>query len=219
MISVENISKVYQTGSIPVAALNQVSLKIEKGEMIGIIGKSGSGKSTLLNILGGLDTVSGGKYVFDGKTISDFSPRQLADFRCRNVGFVIQNFALINSLTVADNVALPLRYAGLSKSRIAKAVDEILLRLNMLDKIASYPSELSGGQCQRVAIARALIADPSIILADEPTGALDEETGEVIINLFKELNDKGVTMVIVTHDSGIADSCKRIIRLKDGKIA
>ncbi|MDR1563869.1 MAG: ABC transporter ATP-binding protein [Oscillospiraceae bacterium] len=218
MIQLEGINKIYGNRESQVQALKDVSLKILEGEMLSIIGKSGSGKSTLLNILGGLDKCTSGKYTFDSSEVSAFSDRQLADFRCEKIGFVVQNFALINDVSVFENVALPLKYAGKSKQDISKRVREVLSELDILDKESVCPSELSGGQCQRTAIARAIVCKPKLILADEPTGALDEETGTIIMELFKKLNKDGITIVIVTHDMEISNSCNKTIQMKDGRL-
>ena len=218
MITLKNIYKEYGTGTGVVKALNGIDLKIKKGDLVAIVGKSGSGKSTLLNILGGIDNVNKGFYFFYDKEVPLGDQKKLADFRKNNIGFILQYFALIGDLTVFDNVALPLKYNNTTKKEINKKVKDILKSLNIIEKINAYPNEMSGGQKQRVAIARALINNPPVILADEPTGALDQENEKNIMDIFIELNKKGKTIIIVTHDMNIANACNRIITLSDGKI-
>lgn len=218
MITLKNIYKEYGTGTGVVKALNGIDLKIKKGDLVAIVGKSGSGKSTLLNILGGIDNVNKGNYFFYNKEVPLGDQKKLANFRKNNIGFILQYFALIGDLNVFDNVALPLKYNNTTKKEINKKVKDILKSLNIIEKINAYPNELSGGQKQRVAIARALINNPPVILADEPTGALDQENEKNIMDIFIELNKKGKTIIIVTHDMNIANACNRIITLSDGKI-
>ncbi|AOY77581.1 ABC transporter ATP-binding protein [Clostridium formicaceticum] len=218
MIELKDIDKYYGHGQSKVYALKGISLSIEEGEMVSIVGKSGSGKSSLLNIIGGLDTPDVGEYSFKGNKINGLNPNALAEFRGNNIGFIVQHFALIDDMTVFDNIALPLRYNRISDRKLKETVEYLLDQMELSDKANSYPSQLSGGQCQRVAIARGLACNPSVLLADEPTGSLDEKTGLHILKIFKELNNKGITIIIVTHDDSIADSCKRVIRLSDGMI-
>lgn len=218
MITLNNIVKVYGKDSATVKALNGVSLKISQGEMIAIIGKSGSGKSTLLNILGGLDNVTSGEYFYKDIKINTLNQNDLSKFRRENIGFILQYFALIEDISVFENIALPLQYAKKSKKEIIKRINDVTSELGIQDKLKKYPNEISGGERQRVAIARAIINSPDTILADEPTGALDSATESSIMNIFIELNKKGKTIILVTHDIKIAQSCKRIITLSDGKI-
>jgi putative ABC transport system ATP-binding protein len=190
---------------------------VEDGEMVAIMGKSGSGKSTLLNIIGGLDTFDQGEYYYKGKKTVFKNQEQMARFRRNKIGFIMQNFALIEHKTVFDNVALPLRYNRLSRKTIENRVRQELSNMGLQDKAKRYPYQLSGGECQRVAIARALINEPELILADEPTGALDSNTEEEIMNILQDFNRRGKTIIIVTHDHNIATMCNRIINILDGK--
>lgn len=216
IIRLNEINKHYGKDQAKIYALKNISLSIEAGEMIAIVGKSGSGKSTLLNIIGGLDIPNSGQYLFEGKEISGLKPNALAEFRRQNIGFIVQHFALIDDMTIFDNVALPLRYNRLSSTKIKEVVKEILEKMEISDKMNLYPPQLSGGQCQRVAIARALACNPVVLLADEPTGALDEKTSLHILEIFKKLNEQGITIIIATHDKDIANSCKKIVQLNDG---
>lgn len=218
MIELKDVYKYYGSGESIVKALDGVNLHIKQGEMIAIIGKSGSGKSTLLNILGGLDNVTKGNYLFNNTKVPLSNQKKLSIFRKKNIGFIVQYFALIDDMNVFENVSLPLKYNRYTKKQIKEKVDQILNELDIKDKIYKFPHELSGGQKQRVAIARAIISEPKVILADEPTGALDEETEKSIMDIFRKLNKLGKTIVIVTHDAKIANNCNRIIRLSDGKI-
>ncbi|WP_350343415.1 ABC transporter ATP-binding protein [Proteinivorax tanatarense] len=218
IIKLNNISKVYGKNNAKVGALKNISLNIKQGELISVVGKSGCGKSTLLNIIGGLDIASSGEYTFKDKKVSNLKTNELAKFRSENIGFIVQHFALINDMTVFENVALPLKYNKKSSKEIKRTVMEILEEMEILEKASSYPTQISGGQCQRVAISRALACKPSVILADEPTGAVDEQTGLQILETFKRLNKQGITVIIATHDKEIANSCNRVIEMKDGMI-
>lgn len=218
IIKLKDVDKIYGGNQNEVHALKKINLSIFEGEMVSVVGESGSGKSTLLNIIGGLDTLTGGEYFFKGQKINGLKANKLADFRRRNVGFIVQHFALIDDITVFDNIALPLRYDGMAYIRLEKNVKQLLEQMDISDKCNAYPPQLSGGQCQRVAIARGIACNPSVLLVDEPTGALDERTGMQILEIFKKLNKQGITVVIVTHNTNIANSCKRIIQIKDGVI-
>ena len=218
LIELKDIKKIYGNSDVETIALDGIDLEIEKGESVAIMGPSGSGKSTLLNIIGCLDTPTSGEYIFNGKAIDKLSRRELANLRNTSFGFILQYFGLVDEYTVYENVEIPLSYSkkkGINKKKLIK---ETLDMLGISDKIKKLPCQLSGGQNQRVAIARALINDPEIILADEPTGALDKKTGQEVMNILKDLNKKGKTLVIVTHDDSIASQCSRIINICDGKI-
>lgn len=217
-IEIIDIVKNYGGGDSNTVALDKVSINIEEGEIVAIVGKSGSGKSTLLNILGGLINYNEGKYFFNGIEIDGRKRKELTKFRRNNISFVVQDFALINDMTVYENVALPLEYKRLQKKEVKTKVLDILDKLDIKDKANKYANEISGGQAQRVAIARAIVKEPKLILADEPTGALDQKTGESVIKILKEVNEKGTTIIIVTHDLNIAEKCNRIIYLHDGKV-
>ncbi len=217
MIDIENVSKIYQLGDSEVRALDGVSIRIEKGEMAAIMGPSGSGKSTLMAILGCLDVPTRGVYRLDGDNVENLSDDQLADVRNRKIGFVFQQFNLLARTTALDNVMLPLTYGGLRGRERRQKAEEALRKVGLGDRMHHRPNELSGGQQQRVAIARALVNDPAIVLADEPTGALDSKTGAEIIGLFQRLHrDFGQTVIYVSHDPFIARHTHRVIRLSDG---
>jgi putative ABC transport system ATP-binding protein len=218
VILAEDLMKIYQMGQVEVRALAGVSLKIQRGEAVAIMGPSGSGKSTLMNILGCLDLPSSGQYILDGEAVETLNDDQLADIRNRKVGFIFQSFNLLSRTTALANVELPLRYAGKIVNRKERA-REALEAVGLGDRISHRPTELSGGQQQRVAIARALVNNPAIIMADEPTGNLDSKVGKEILELLLALNrDKGTTLIIVTHDQTIAAQTQRIIHLRDGLI-
>jgi putative ABC transport system ATP-binding protein len=219
MIQTENLTKVYQMGDDEVRALNGVSFHIDKGEMVAIMGPSGSGKSTLMSIIGCLDVATTGTYILDGISVENMQDSKLAEIRGRKIGFVFQQFNLLARTSALENVMLPLTYAGISGKERHELAMKALDRVGLSDRIHHAPSELSGGQQQRVAIARALVNDPAILLADEPTGALDSKTGVEILDLFQSLyRDHGQTVIIVTHDSYIARHTNRILKLSDGHI-
>lgn len=218
IISVQDLRKTYIMGAEKVHALQSISLGINKNEYVALMGPSGSGKSTLMNLIGCLDTPTSGDYILNNTNVSTMTDSELAEVRNIEIGFVFQTFNLLPRLTALDNVALPLVYAGLSKSkRIEKAMNA-LNAVGLGDRVTHKPNELSGGQRQRVAIARALVNDPSIILADEPTGNLDTKTSIEIMGIFEEIHNKGNTVIIVTHEPDIAEHAHRIIRLRDGYV-
>ncbi|MEM6347374.1 MAG: ABC transporter ATP-binding protein [Bacteroidota bacterium] len=218
IISLSHIRKTYQMGSTEINALRDVSLDIFPNQYVAIMGPSGSGKSTLMNVLGCLDTPSSGDYFLNGTNVSGMTDADLAHVRNKEIGFVFQTFNLLNRSTALDNVALPLVYAGLGKGQRQKRAAEVLTNVGLGDRIDHKPNELSGGQRQRVAVARALVNDPSIILADEPTGNLDTKTSYEIMALFGELHAKGNTIILVTHEEDIAQYAEKVIRLRDGDI-
>jgi len=218
MIEMENINKVYKMGEVTLEALKEVSLRIGPGEFISIMGPSGSGKSTLLNIIGCLDTPTDGSYFFEEKNVAGLSLDQLSTIRNRKIGFVFQNFNLLPYATTYENVELPMLFNGKSGKRRRQRVIELLEMVGLVDRQLHRPSELSGGEQQRVAIARALANDPSMILADEPTGNLDSKTGVEIMGLFVKLQQQGRTILMVTHDTNIAAYSQRTINLLDGRI-
>jgi len=218
-LDARNLVKIFRMGETVVKALDNVSMSIEKGEFVAITGQSGSGKSTFMNLLGCLDRPTSGEYLIDGENVAEMNRDELAAIRNKKIGFVFQKFHLLPDLSALDNVALPALYAGTKESDARRIAREKLEVVELSDRIHHFPYQLSGGQQQRVAIARALINNPSILLADEPTGNLDTETGQAIITLFKRLNEeKKVTIVMVTHEPEIAQHAKRAITLRDGKI-
>lgn len=218
LIQIKNLSKIYELGEIKVAALRKVDLQIDKTEYVAIMGPSGSGKSTLMNILGCLDILTEGQYVLNDQDVSNLSDDELAEIRNKEIGFVFQTFNLLPRASALHNVELPLIYNGTPRNKRRELAIQALERVGLGDRANHKPNELSGGQRQRVAIARALINNPSIILADEPTGNLDSRTGEEIMKIFTELNNAGNTIIIVTHEEYIAKHSNRIIRLLDGQI-
>jgi len=217
VISINNISKVYE-GPPPVKALDGVSLNVKEGDLVAIVGQSGSGKSTLLNMIGLLDSVSGGSIEIEGKDISDLTDNELSKFRGEKIGFIFQSFFLLPGLTAQENVAEGLLYQGISRSERLEKAGEVLEQVGLGDRLSHLPKELSGGQQQRVAIARALVQDPAFVLADEPTGNLDKESGINILNILKELNNQGKTVIMITHNQEHANMFKKVIELVDGKI-
>ena len=217
VISINDISKVYE-GPPPVKALDGVSLNVKEGDLVAIVGQSGSGKSTLLNMIGLLDSVTDGSIEIEGKDISDLTDNELSKFRGEKIGFIFQSFFLLPGLTAQENVAEGLLYQGISRSERLEKAGDVLEQVGLGDRLSHLPKELSGGQQQRVAIARALVQDPAFVLADEPTGNLDKESGINILNIFKELNDQGKTVIMITHNQEHANMFKKVIELVDGKI-
>ncbi len=218
MLACENLHKDYVIGNEIVCALDGISVRIERGEFVSVMGPSGSGKSTFMNMVGCLDTPTGGRIVIDGEPVSEMSRDALAEVRNRKIGFVFQQFNLLGRTTALDNVALPLLYAGVARperrARAAAALD----RVGLADRMGHVPAQLSGGQQQRVAIARALVNAPVVLLADEPTGALDSATGVEIMELFQELNEAGITVLVVTHEAEVAAYARRVLRFRDGHV-
>lgn len=218
LIDIDNIYKIYLQGENEVRALNGVSLTINKGEFVAIVGASGSGKSTLMNMLGCLDVPTYGSYFLSGQNVSSFNDKKLSQIRNKMIGFIFQGFNLISGLNAYENVELPLIYRGLSKTERHKRCIQALSQVNLSERIKHRPCEMSGGQQQRVAIARAIAGDPQIILADEPTGNLDSQTGQQVMTILSDLNKKGITIVLITHDLNVASLASRIIKIKDGCI-
>ncbi len=216
LIDIKEIQKVYNLGHEAVYALKHIDLNINKGEYVALMGPSGSGKSTLMNILGCLDSFTKGKYILNGTDVSKMSENELAEVRNKEIGFVFQTFNLLPRMTALENVALPLVYAGFSKKDRLQRAEEVLVQVGLGDRMKHKPNELSGGQRQRVAIARGLVNNPSILLADEPTGNLDTKTSIEIMMLFREIHSRGNTIILVTHEEDIALNAKRIVRLRDG---
>jgi putative ABC transport system ATP-binding protein len=218
LIEMEGITKVYDTGKIKVEALRGISLKVERGEFLAVVGPSGSGKSTLMNLIGCLDTPTDGDYHLRGNPVSGLSREALAEIRNRHVGFVFQNFNLLPQISAYENVEMPLLFGGASRRERRRKTTELLDRVGLADRMEHKPTELSGGQMQRVAVARALAMDPDIVLADEPTGNLDTSSGQDILSLFRELWDQGRTMIVITHDPALAQRASRIVEIRDGRI-
>jgi putative ABC transport system ATP-binding protein len=218
VIDVRDLTKVFAIGDIRVQALRGVTLRIERGDFVAIMGSSGSGKSTLMNILGCLDVPTSGRYLLDGLNVRDHSEDELADVRNGKIGFVFQSFNLVPRTRAITNVELPLAYAGVGRAERRRRAERALSAMGMSDRFEHMPSELSGGQQQRVAVARAIVTNPSLILADEPTGNLDSHATEDVLRIFARLNREGRTVVLITHEPDVADQAKRTIRLSDGKI-
>ncbi len=218
LIEFRNLYKIYKMGDNVVRAIDGMSVKINKGEFVAIVGQSGSGKSTCMNIIGCLDVPTTGEYLLGGKNVGNMDDNALAEIRNKMIGFIFQQYNLLPKLTVQENVEVSMLYAGLPKKIRHERALEVLARVGLSDKLLNRPNQLSGGQQQRVSIARALVGKPSVILADEPTGALDSKTGKECISLLQELNREGNTIVLITHDASIAAQAERIIRLADGKV-
>ena len=218
MIELKDIYKIYSDGDSEIRALDGVSLFVDKGEFVAIVGSSGSGKSTCMNIVGCLDIPTSGKYFLNGNDVSELSEKELAHIRNRELGFVFQQYNLIPKLNVLENVELPLLYKGVKAKERKQMALTALERVGLADRANKFPSQLSGGQQQRVSIARALAGNPPVILADEPTGALDSKTGKEVLEFLKQLNSEGTTVVLITHDNDIAAQIKRVVRIHDGKI-
>ena len=219
MISLNEVSKLYLVGDEEVRALDRASMHIKQGEFVSIVGPSGSGKSTLMNIIGCLDMADAGEYMLDDIPIEDYTENELARIRNKKIGFVFQNFNLIQKLTAEENIELPLIYQGIKRDERKRRVKQAIERVGLEKRAKHLPTELSGGQQQRVAIARAIVTEPSLILADEPTGNLDTKTGEEIMNIFHELHDQGNTIVLITHDEEVAKQATRSIYIRDGKVS
>ncbi|BFK85091.1 ABC transporter ATP-binding protein [Clostridia bacterium i40-0019-1A8] len=218
LISLQNIYKIYQMGDMVVRANDGISLDIYPGEFVSIVGKSGSGKSTIMNIIGALDVPTEGKYILNGEDVSEMKDDSLAEIRNKTIGFVFQQYNLLPKQNLLENVELPLVYAGVGKKERTERSLESLERVGLRDKWRYMPQQLSGGQQQRVSIARALVGNPSLILADEPTGALDSKTGREVLDFLKQLHEEGNTVVIITHDNSIAIEAERVVKISDGKI-
>jgi ABC-type lipoprotein export system ATPase subunit len=218
MIRMRGIRKVYSTGRVEVVALKGIDLDVATNEYLAVVGPSGSGKSTLMNILGCLDTPSSGEYVLSGESVAGLDRNRLAEIRNRHIGFVFQNFNLLPYATALENVELPLLFGGVPGRERRERAEEMLARVDLADRMDHRPTELSGGQMQRVAIARALVNRPAMVLADEPTGNLDTASGRGIVGLFEELHDAGQTIVVITHDMGIAKLASRVVQIRDGEL-
>ena len=218
LLTLEHIYKTYRQDQLEVPALRDVSLQVERGEYLAIMGPSGSGKSTLMNLIGCLDRPTGGSYHLDGTDLLALSDNALSEIRCRKIGFVFQSFQLLPGETALQNVMLPLSFAGVHRSERAEIARRALERVGLGDRLDFLPTQLSGGQKQRVAIARALVNDPEIVLADEPTGALDQKSGAAVMDLFEKLNAEGVTLIVITHDANVGGRAKRILHIVDGEI-
>ena len=218
MIEMHDLSKIYRTSNVETTALNNINLEISPGEFIAIMGPSGCGKSTLLNVMGMLDTPSAGSYSFLGEEVSQYPEGKLADFRKQNIGFIFQSFNLVDELTVAENVALPLLYQRVPGNEREQKVQAVMERVGIAHRADHRPQQLSGGQQQRVAVARAVVTNPNLILADEPTGNLATTNGEEVLDLLNQLNGDGTTIVMVTHDPGHADHASRVVQMLDGRV-
>lgn len=218
ILKLTDICKDYQQGKEPVRVLKNISMTVEKGDYLAIMGPSGSGKTTLMNIIGCLDVATSGSYELDGRNLKDLSDDDLADIRNRHIGFVFQHFHLLPKMTALDNVALPLLYADIPLKERRQRASEALKAVGLEERMDFYPNQLSGGQCQRVAIARAMVGKPDLLLADEPTGALDTKSGQQIMEIFRQLSRDGMTIVMITHELSIAQQADKIYRILDGEL-
>ena len=218
ILKLTDICKDYQQGKEPVRVLKNICLTVEKGDYLAIMGPSGSGKTTLMNIIGCLDVPTSGSYELDGKNLKDLSDDDLAEIRNKHIGFVFQHFHLLPKMTALDNVALPLLYAGVPLKERRQRAEEALKAVGLEERIHFFPNQLSGGQCQRVAIARAMVGNPSLLLADEPTGALDTKAGNQIMEIFRQLSSQGMTIIMITHEQGIAECADKIYHILDGEL-
>ena len=218
ILRMTDICKDYAQGKEPVRVLKNVNLTVEKGEYLAIMGPSGSGKTTLMNLIGCLDVPTSGTYELEGQNLKDLSDDQLADIRNRHIGFVFQSFHLLPKMDALDNVALPLLYAGVPLKERRQRAEEALKAVGLEERIHFFPNQLSGGQCQRVAIARAMVGNPSLLLADEPTGALDTKSGNQIMEIFRQLSDQGMTIIMITHEQSIAECADKIYHILDGEL-
>lgn len=218
VVDLRHVRREYQTGDVPTVALADVSLEVERGEFVAIVGPSGSGKSTMMNMIGCLDRPSSGEVIVSGKNVKDLNDKELTALRSRSIGFVFQQFQLLPLTSAVDNVATPLLYQGLSPREARRRAADMLTRLGLGDRLGFDRSRLSGGQQQRVAIARALVTNPDLVLADEPTGALDTASGEAVMKIFQEMNNEGRTIVLITHDLDVAAAAKRRVYIRDGLI-
>lgn len=216
IVEMKKVCKDFTMGKSVVRILKDVDLTVESGEYFAIMGPSGSGKSTLMNLLGFLDVPTSGEYIFDGRDMRNYSDNQLADVRNKDIGFIFQSFHLMPKLTALDNTALPLMYGGISKSKRRQMAAEALKKVGLEDRMDHRPDQLSGGQCQRVAIARAIVGEPKLLLADEPTGALDSESGKMVLEIFEKLHGAGSTIIMITHDADVAAHADKTMYIRDG---
>ena len=216
IVEMKDVCKDFTMGRSVVHILKNVCLNVDNGEYLAIMGPSGSGKSTLMNLLGFLDVPTSGEYLFDGQDMKNYSDNKLADVRNKDIGFIFQSFHLMPKLTALDNTALPLMYGKVSKQKRREMAAEALRTVGLEDRMDHRPDQLSGGQCQRVAIARAIVGEPKLVLADEPTGALDSENGNVVLDIFKKLHDNGSTIIMITHDHDVASNAERMVYIRDG---
>jgi putative ABC transport system ATP-binding protein len=219
ILSMQDVVKCYYVGETEQMVLDHVNLQVSEGEFVSVLGPSGSGKSTLMNIIGCLDVATSGRYILDGQNVEDLDERELARIRNREIGFVFQSFQLLPRLNALENVELPMIYSQVPPAERGKKAADILERVGLADKLKSYPNQLSGGQQQRVAIARSVVTEPAILLADEPTGALDQKSGLQIMSLFEDLNSEGRTIIMITHDINIAKHAGRIVNILDGRLS
>ncbi len=218
ILELKNVFKNYYRGKTEIPVLKDINLEVGEGEYLAIMGPSGSGKTTLMNLIGCLDTPTSGDYILNGRKVNELDDNALADIRNREIGFVFQNFHLLPKMNALDNVALPLLYAGVNQKERRERAAEALKAVGLEDRVQFMPNQLSGGQCQRVAIARAMVTNPKILLADEPTGALDTASGHQIMEIFRELSDKGMTIIMITHELAVAERADKICRILDGQL-